>query len=32
VSYERVLRMNPTIGDPSTIRRGDRIRIPTPTR
>lgn len=32
VSYERVLAMNPSIGDPATVRPGFRLRIPTPTR
>jgi hypothetical protein len=27
-----VLRMNPRIGNPTTIRAGDRIRMPPPTR
>ncbi len=32
VSYDRVVAMNPNLGDPSTIRAGDEIRIPTPRR
>jgi LysM repeat protein len=32
VSYERILQMNPTITDPTTIHAGDHLRIPTPTR
>ena len=32
VSYERVLDMNPGLGDPTTVRPGYRLRIPTPTR
>lgn len=32
VSYERVLDMNPDIGDPANVRPGYRLRIPTPTR
>jgi len=32
VSYDRVLDMNPSIGDPTTIRAGDQIRMPPPTR
>jgi LysM repeat protein len=32
VSYDRVLRMNPQIGDPTTIRKGDKIKLPPPTR
>ncbi|HSK52244.1 MAG TPA: LysM domain-containing protein, partial [Clostridia bacterium] len=32
VSYDRVLRMNPQITSPSTIRAGDQIRLPTPQR
>lgn len=32
VSYERILELNPRIGDPSTIRPGDRLTLPTPTR
>ena len=32
VSYERILAMNPTITDPTTIYAGQRLRIPTPTR
>jgi LysM domain-containing protein len=32
VSYERVLDMNPDLGDPGNVRPGYRLRIPTPTR
>jgi hypothetical protein len=32
VSYDRVLAMNPQITDPATIRAGDQIRMPPPTR
>lgn len=32
VPYETVLNMNPGIGDPTTIRAGDKIRMPPPTR
>jgi len=32
VPYETVLKMNPQIGDPTTIRTGDEIRMPPPTR
>lgn len=32
VSYERVLDMNPGLGDPANVRPGYRLRIPTPTR
>jgi LysM domain-containing protein len=32
VPYETVLKMNPQIGDPTTIRTGDKIRMPPPTR
>lgn len=32
VPYDTVLRMNPRIGNPTTIRAGDRIRMPPPTR
>jgi hypothetical protein len=32
VSYDRVLRMNPAIADPTTIHAGQQLRIPTPTR
>ncbi len=32
VAYDTVLELNPQIGDPTTIRRGDRIRLPPPTR
>ena len=32
VPYDTVLRMNPQIGNPTTIRAGDRIRMPPPTR
>ncbi|MDQ3128579.1 MAG: LysM peptidoglycan-binding domain-containing protein [Chloroflexota bacterium] len=32
VSYERVLTMNPDLGDPTNVRPGYRLRIPTPTR
>ena len=32
VDYDRVIAMNPGLGDPSLIRAGDRIRIPTPQR
>ena len=32
VPYDTVLRMNPQIGDPTTIHTGDRIRMPPPTR
>lgn len=32
VSYDQVLRMNPQITRPSTIRAGDQIRMPTPQR
>ncbi len=32
VSYERVLDMNPDLGDPANVRPGYRLRIPTPTR
>jgi hypothetical protein len=32
VPYATVLSMNPGISDPGTIRRGDKIRMPPPTR
>jgi hypothetical protein len=32
VPYDTVLRMNPQINDPTTIRAGDKIRMPPPTR
>ena len=32
VPYDTVLDMNPQIGDPTTIRAGDEIRMPPPTR
>ena len=32
VPYDTVLAMNPQISDPTSIRTGDEIRIPTPTR
>jgi LysM repeat protein len=32
VPYDTVLEMNPQITDPTTIRRGDEIRLPPPTR
>jgi hypothetical protein len=32
VSYDQVLRMNPQITSPATIRAGDQIRMPTPQR
>lgn len=32
VPYQTVLNMNPGIGDPTTIRAGDKIRMPPPTR
>jgi LysM repeat protein len=32
VPYDTVLRMNPGISDPATIRAGDEIRMPPPTR
>ncbi len=32
VSYERVLDMNPDLGNPARLRPGYRLRIPTPTR
>ena len=32
VPYDTVLRMNPQIHDPTTIRAGDEIRMPPPTR
>jgi hypothetical protein len=32
VPYQTVLDMNPQIGDPTTIRTGDTIRMPPPTR
>ena len=32
VPYDTVLKMNPEIGDPTTIRTGDKIRMPPPTR
>jgi LysM repeat protein len=32
VPYETVLDMNPQIHDPTTIRAGDEIRLPPPTR
>ncbi len=32
VAYDTVLKMNPQIGDPTTIRTGDKIRMPPPTR
>jgi hypothetical protein len=32
VPYQTVLNMNPQIGDPTTIRAGDEIRLPPPTR
>lgn len=32
VPYQTVLDMNPQMGDPTTIRAGDKIRMPPPTR
>jgi hypothetical protein len=32
VSYRTVLRMNPRLADPRTIRKGQRILLPPPTR
>lgn len=32
VPYQRILAMNPTITDPTSIYAGQRLRIPTPTR
>jgi hypothetical protein len=32
VPYQKVLDMNPALGDPTTIRTGDKIRMPPPTR
>ena len=32
VPYQTVLDMNPNLGDPTTIRTGDKIRMPPPTR
>jgi hypothetical protein len=32
VPYDTVLKMNPQIGDPTTIQTGDKIRMPPPTR
>jgi hypothetical protein len=32
VPYQTVLNMNPQMGDPTTIRAGDKIRMPPPTR
>ena len=32
VPYDTVLDMNPQVGDPTTIRAGDEIRMPPPTR
>jgi hypothetical protein len=32
VPYATVVRMNPGLGDPTTIHAGDRIRMPPPTR
>ena len=32
VPYQTVVDMNPGLGDPTTIRTGDRIRMPPPTR
>lgn len=32
VPYDTVLNMNPQVGDPTTIRAGDEIRVPLPTR
>jgi LysM repeat protein len=32
VSYNRILQMNPSITDPTTIHAGQKLRIPTPTR
>ncbi len=32
VPYDTVVRMNPEMGDPTTIRAGDKIRMPPPTR
>ena len=32
VPYDTVVKMNPHMGDPTTIRTGDKIRMPPPTR
>ena len=32
VPYDTVVKMNPEMGDPTTIRTGDKIRMPPPTR
>ncbi|MBI2776279.1 MAG: LysM peptidoglycan-binding domain-containing protein [Chloroflexi bacterium] len=32
VAYDTVLKLNPQITDPTTIRAGDRIKLPPPTR
>jgi LysM repeat protein len=32
IPYNTVLQLNPLIGDPTTIRKGDRITLPPPTR
>jgi hypothetical protein len=32
VPYDTVVKMNPQMGDPTTIRTGDKIRMPPPTR
>jgi LysM repeat protein len=32
IPYDTVLRLNPQVDDPTTIRRGDRITLPPPTR